>query len=185
MLNKKSDNELINESISGSDFSFRILRDRYALKLKSYVIYSFKYSDEEAEDIINEVFVRLYNKNFKNYHFEYEFSTYIYRAITNEAISIKRSFRKRFLDILDEKHEKIPSVNEINVDNQELVKFLLAKIDQKEREILVLRHFDNFSYEQISEISGVKVTTLRAKHSRTMEKLREILQNLNLFREDF
>ncbi len=184
-MNKKSDNELIQEFKAGSVFAFEILRKRYAEKLKIHIVHYFNHSEQEAEDIINEVFFRLYKKQFRGYHFNDMFSTYIYSATKNESISLKRTGWKKYFIRIENKHENKNYAEKNILENKELVEFLFTQITPKEHELVILKNFNYLSYKEISKITKVKETTLRSNHHRIMTKMKNIIKDKNLRIEDF
>ena len=85
-----SDHQLIQATKAGDEAAFGEIMRRYRNQLTNY-IYRFLNDYEEAVDLAQETFVRVYFA-LERYHTEYAFSTYIYRIATNLAIS---EIRKR------------------------------------------------------------------------------------------
>lgn len=179
----KSDNELIQDIKAGSDAALSVLLNRYSKRLKYFLITSFHLPEEDAEDIIQNAFFK-FVKNVNRYNFNYEFSTFIYTLVRREAISIKRFFKKVFYSFDDVRISKSNSLD-VNFENKELIQFLMNKLTKKEREIIILREIEDFKYDEISKMLNVKVGTLKSLHSRGIKKLRTIINDLNLNREDF
>ncbi len=183
-MNKKSDNELIKEFIIGSEVSFEILRRRYDEELILYVVYKFKFSVEEAKDIVANVFFRLYKNKFKGYHFNEKFSNYIKKSIKNESISLTRRLKIISFFRFKEKHNtKSENFREV-YDNKEMVEFLINKLQKKDRAIIIFRDFHYMAYKEISEITGININTLRSDYNRAKNKLNDIAKKNNINPED-
>ncbi len=94
-IEKLSDHELIESAKSGDEPAFAEIVRRYRNPITNY-LYRFLNDYEEAVDLAQETFVRVYFA-LERYHTEYAFSTYIYRIATNLAISELRKRKRRKL----------------------------------------------------------------------------------------
>src|SRR6476620_1511534 len=93
-----SDHELIEATKHGDEAAFAVIIGRYRNPITNY-LYRFLNDYEEAVDLAQETFVRVYFA-IDRYHTEYAFSTYIYRIATNLAISeIRKRKRRRLLSL--------------------------------------------------------------------------------------
>src|SRR6188474_222556 len=88
-----SDHALIEATKQGDETAFALIVTRYRNPLTNY-LYRFLYDYEEAVDLAQETFVRVYFA-LDRYHTEYAFSTYIYRIASNLAISEIRKRKRR------------------------------------------------------------------------------------------
>ena len=88
-----SDHELIEATKNGDEAAFAVIVSRYRNPITNY-LYRFLNDYEEAVDLAQETFVRVYFA-IERYHTEYAFSTYIYRIATNLAISELRKRKRR------------------------------------------------------------------------------------------
>lgn len=179
----KTDNQLVEEIMNDSSAALRILLNRYSPRLKFYVIRSFSLPEFEAEDIIQNAFMKFY-LNISKYKFDYEFSTYIYTLVRNECLSIKRFLKKTFLSV-DETTKISDKNGNSNIDVNDCVTILLNKLSKKERQIIVFREIQELSYDEISKITDTKIGTLKSLHSRTIAKLRKLVESSDLRWEDF
>src|SRR3954462_12323230 len=95
---KSSDHALIEATKSGDETAFAEIMGRYRNPITNY-LYRFLNDYEEAVDLAQETFVRVYFA-IDRYHTQYAFSTYIYRIATNLAISeIRRRKRRKLLSL--------------------------------------------------------------------------------------
>src|SRR3954452_8198911 len=93
-----SDHELIEATKNGDEAAFAVIVGRYRNPITNY-LYRFLNDYEEAVDLSQETFVRVYFA-IERYHTEFAFSTYIYRIATNLAISeIRKRKRRRMLSL--------------------------------------------------------------------------------------
>src|SRR6187200_3648149 len=90
---KLSDQQLIEATRGGDELAFSQIIDRYRNPITNY-LYRFLSDYEEAIDLAQETFVRVYFA-IERYHTDYAFSTYIYRIATNLAISEIRKKKRR------------------------------------------------------------------------------------------
>src|SRR3954462_705929 len=92
---KSSDHALIEATKNGDEAAFAVIVGRYRNPITNY-LYRFLNDYEEAVDLSQETFVRVYFA-IERYHTEFAFSTYIYRIATNLAISELRKRKRRKL----------------------------------------------------------------------------------------
>lgn len=184
-IQELSDNELIKLIKKGNkDFYKEIVR-RYQKKLFVY-IYHLSRNREEAEDILQNVFIKVL-KNVKSFDVERKFSSWIYRIAHNESVNyIKRKSSKKFIsldDISTVKDKLETSSDEESPDEfwfrRELRRDMhvaLDKLPQKYREVLVLRYFMNKSYEEMSDILGKPANTIGTLLNRAKDKLSHTME---------
>src|SRR3954471_802935 len=95
---RRSDHALIESTRSGDETAFAEIMSRYRNPIVNY-LYRFLNDYEEAVDLAQETFVRVYFA-LDRYHTGFAFSTYIYRIATNLAISeLRRRKRRRVLSL--------------------------------------------------------------------------------------
>jgi len=154
----KKDEELVTLSLSNQDF-FYCLASRYEQKLLGYIRKTFFLSLHDCQDILQNTFIKIY-KNLNGFDTQLKFSSWAYRIAHNEAISFLRKKKSR-PDIgsyfTEEEYQKISS--DFNLEHQldrefqkDKVNEILSTLDEKYREVLVLRFLENKSYEEISDI---------------------------------
>ncbi|MCX6798393.1 MAG: RNA polymerase sigma factor, partial [Candidatus Falkowbacteria bacterium] len=156
-INAKSDNELVALALADKGYFLYLLR-RYEDKLKRYIYRISNFSNEEVEDVLQEVFLKVY-KNLNDFDSDLKFSSWIYRITHNQVVSHHRQSlaRPKVVEIDEIVIEKIK--DEFNVDDKIQLDYLRREISQildylkpKYREILILRFFEEKSYEEISDI---------------------------------
>ncbi len=183
---KLSDEELVQKSLQNVDY-FGSLMERFEPKLIRYVLRISSFSLEEAEEIIQEVFLKTW-KNLNAFSGEVKFSSWIYRITHNETISAFRKYKSRGHDqkIDDEKaFELIASEVDLPKEldqklNAHTVRSTLNQMKEKYREVLILKFLEDKSYEEISDILQKPMGTVATLINRAKESFREIATRKNI-----
>jgi RNA polymerase sigma-70 factor, ECF subfamily len=187
------DHSLLEATRTGDEDAFYEIVRRYRNQITNYV-YRILEDYDCAVDLAQETFVRVYN-NVDRYQATYSFSTYIYKIAHNLAISeIRKRKRHRLIPLPFFFSDKDGEEVEIELPDQRLtqaddviisdernkaVKKAIGSLPEKYRGALVLCHLEEKSYEEISEILGLPVGTVKSRINRARnllkEKLREYL----------
>lgn len=160
-----SDEELVEKTLTNKDF-FGELVDRYEAKLTRYIARLGVRDPEDQLDVLQEIFLKTY-RNLNGFDPALKFSSWIYRIAHNEAISWYRKKNVRpeghliadseeLLVFLSAKEEAADVSFDKTVNATQVNEALLA-IDEKYREVLVLRFFEHKEYEEISDILKIPV----------------------------
>mgnify|MGYP006197094571 CR=1 FL=1 len=187
---KLSDHALIEATRNGDETAFEEIVSRYRNSITNY-LYRFLNDYEEAVDLAQETFVRVYFA-LDRYHTQFAFSTYIYRIATNLAISeIRRRKRRRLLSLTglfqseeDSSVEYQPEDHRILQDDElvedersEMIARAIAALPEKYRVPVVLRDIEGKSYDEIAEIMELGLGTTKSRISRGRGLLKEKLQH--------
>ncbi len=188
---KLSDHELIEAAKRGDEDAFAEIINRYRNQITNY-LYRFLNDYEEAVDLAQETFVRVYFA-IERYHTDYAFSTYIYRIATNLAISeIRKRKRRRLVSLTglfqfdDERQTQefqppdgkpLPLENLIESEQTATIGRAIATLPEKYRAPIVLRDVEGKSYEDVAAILNLGLGTTKSRISRARKLLREKLQN--------
>ena len=187
---KLSDHQLIEATKSGDEAAFGEIMNRYRSPITNY-LYRFLNDYEEAVDLAQETFVRVYFA-IDRYHTGFAFSTYIYRIATNLAISeIRRRKRRRLLSLTglfqnedgadtefqppDERPG--PEAELADDERSRVIQKAIAALPEKYRVPVVLRDIDGRTYEEIAEIMQLGLGTTKSRISRGRSLLKEKLDH--------
>ncbi len=181
-MDLKDESHLIERSLAGDSQAFGELVCRYQDRLYSAVVHIVR-CRAEAEDVVQEAFVQAYVK-LRTFKHNSRFYTWLYRIAVNVSISHRR--RKRVeLSVEqgreatgDEPLDTSPSPSEPleQAERKEKLERAMGLLTEEHRAIIVLRHMDEFSYEEIADILEISVGTVRSRLHRARAQLLEHLR---------
>jgi RNA polymerase sigma-70 factor (ECF subfamily) len=171
-LSKLSDEELASYMQRGNGKEIEHIIDRYDEPLLRYVRYLTKDIDT-SQDIVQETFLSVY-QNINSFDTKKKFSSWIYRIAHNKAInSIKKKSKIISLgerEIVDEKDDASRIDKKLDmVKTRRIVGDAVEKLPIKYREVIVLRYYEEKSYEEISDICRCPVSTVGVRIRRATE----------------
>lgn len=182
-----SDIEIVNRCLAGDVNAFEILIERYKRAVYN-TAYRMMGSREDAEDVSQEAFVRMYN-SLSKYNPEYKFITWAMKVTTNLCLDSLRKRKGEMVSIDDSfeiKDEKdTPEEEYIRKENQKLVQDAIMKLPDKYREFLILFHQRNLSYQEIIDITGESLTIVKNRLYRARQMLKEELVSREKEREKY
>lgn len=184
---KISDEDLIEKFQRGDLYAYDLIVKRYKDQLLNFV-YRFLGNQEEAEDVVQETFLRVY-RNRHAYQRVAKFSTWIYTIAGNLArTELRRRNRRRFFSLsslgVDDKEYEISDamLNPEQVTNtvlsEEIIQREINKLSAKFREVIILRDIQELSYEEISKIIRVPIGTVKSRVNRARLRLQSRLKHL-------
>ena len=187
---KYIDNEIINKVSYWDIDAFYCIVEKYEQKLLKYILRITNISYEEAENILQEIFIKVYTK-INSYNSNYSFSSWIYRIAHNHTIDYyKKNIKKEtidiqwddeninFLDLLesDENIEKKVFSMELNKKIWEIINSL----DIKYKEILILKFLEEKNYREISDILKIPEWTVATLINRAKKQFKQKAEEQNL-----
>jgi RNA polymerase sigma-70 factor (ECF subfamily) len=166
-----SDLEIVRQSLQDVEY-FMCLYNRYEPKLLRYIHRISFSSKEEAEDILQEAFIKIW-RNLHDFDQGLKLSSWIYRIVHNETVSFWRKKTSYGKDQVLELDESIFE-SEVEVfeeeDEQEnkaiVIQEVLQLLPIKYREVLVLKFFEMMSYEEISDVLKIPEGTVATRINR-------------------
>src|SRR5687768_13405016 len=186
----QSDHALIEATKNGDEAAFASIVGRYKSPITNY-LYRFLNDYEEAVDLTQETFVRVYFA-IDRYHTEYAFSTYIYRIATNLAIiELRKRKRRTILSLTglfqsedDEQTEFQPPDNRrrpdedlVDDERSRVIAKAIATLPAKYRVPIILRDVEGKSYDEVAEILELGLGTTKSRISRARGLLKEKLKH--------
>ncbi|MBP7006956.1 MAG: RNA polymerase sigma factor [Candidatus Pacebacteria bacterium] len=183
-LSIMEDKELVLLSKEDSAY-FAELIQRYENKLGRYISRLGRFSREDKEDILQNVFIKVY-QNLNEFDTTLPFSSWIYRITHNETISFFRKTKSRPEGYSIDVEEYILNniAGDITADgeteksiNKEILENALAELPQFYRDITILRYFEEKSYEEISDILRISPGTVATRISRAKQYIKKFINN--------
>lgn len=180
----RSDEELMQNFQEGNETAFITLYERYKSPIFRF-IYRKLGRQARAEELAQEVFMALIQHRTE-WRRESSFKTYIYRIAFNRCITeIRRSEHKMVLDGDDEtskeqlsrmsSDEPSPADEAENGEFRVRVQQALAKLDADHRDPILLREYEELSYEEIAEVLNIAVGTVKSRIFRGKLELKRLL----------
>ena len=180
-----SDEQLISRFQAGDENAYVELVNRFKDKLTNFVYYFLK-DEELSEDIVQDTFIKLYEK--KHYYKPIaKFSTWIYtiaRNLANTELRKKNRAKIMYLSHMkyDKKNHELESKDQSlisKIENEYLLDELHSAIDRlpdNYKTAIILRDIQGLNYEEISNIVGVPLGTIKSRINRARLQLQVDLQ---------
>lgn len=169
----KDDSTLVSEILKGDSNSFSEIVKKYESPLYRFAN-SMIHNPEETQDIVQEVFITVYNKLY-TYNKKYKFSNWIYQICRNKCIDHIRSNKKEFPEISLTENLVYNGISpEESTEFNEMVKFadvFLNNLKEKDKSILILRYMGN-SFRDIGEILNMGEFTVKVRFYRIKERFK-------------
>jgi len=186
---KEEDEILIKEALAGKEKAFKLLLNKYREAIY-HVILKIVHNQEEARDILQETFMKAFG-SLSTYKSDYRFTTWLYRIAANSSIDYLRKKKIESLSLdqpLEIKDGSVgielpdwtynPEVDLVSRQRQVSINEAIDSLPKKYQEVIVYRHKQDKSYEQIAEILGIPVGTVKARIFRARELLKKKLKSL-------
>lgn len=181
----KTDEELVPLVLENQSY-FLCLMEKYESKLLRYIMRISGIRHEDAEDILQEVFIKVY-ENLYGFDLDLKFSSWIYRIAHNHVISEFRKKKNRMEIILSEEDDWHSFVSDLNIVHEvdvklskEVINKVLNNLDVKYREVLFLKFLEERDYKEISDILKKPMGTVATLINRAKEKFKKELVRQNI-----
>ncbi len=166
---------LIKEAQAGNKDAFEVLVKKYDRKVLTLAL-RYTRSEEDAKDIYQEVFIRVY-RSLPKFEFKSEFSTWLFRIATNVCLTyIERTGKHQTVDALEninpDDEESAPALQivsndlnpEQNLRNMELkagIKKAVEQLTGKQKLVFTMKHFEGYKLREIADITGLNEGTVK------------------------
>jgi len=174
-------NERIDERINviqaqlGDDDAFMRLVDRYSGRLLYYIRRLLEDADR-SDDVLQDVWLTVYKK-INTLRNASAFSVWLYRTARNRAIRLLRD-ESRYVFV--EQYRETDFVDDdrdgLLFDDIDKLHRILTTLSPEQKEAIVLRFFEDMSYQEISEIMGCSIGTVRSRIHYAMQELRKKME---------
>lgn len=183
-LKKVNDSELISAYIKGDENAFTILVNRYKSKIYT-TIYLVVKDTYVAEDLTQDTFIKaIRTLKEGRYNEEGKFLPWILRIAHNLAIDYFRR-AKRYPNVVFEDGSSVfnslsfaeDSIESVQVrkETHENLRSLIKKLPHQQREVLIMRHYEDMSFQEIAESTGVSINTALGRMRYALINLRKMM----------
>jgi len=178
-MEQDNDFNLIKRFLDGDENAFNLLVKKYQKKIYWHARQMLG-NHSDADEVTQEVLIVIYKK-LMTFNFNSSLYTWIYKIVSTRSLNqIRKRQVKRFFSIDDDENEfelkdSTDIVEDINnKEKLEKVERILQKLPPKQRQIFILRNYDQLSYEEIAKITGKTVGGLKANYFHALKKVLEL-----------
>jgi len=181
--------EIIAAALEGSQKAYAQLVENHRTAI-FHIINRIVHNDEVARDLVQETFMKAF-ASLGTYRSEYRFSTWLYKIAANSSIDHLRKRRIQALsldtpvetqdgrleiEVPDDTHN--PELALVRKQQRFSIEEAIDSLPPKYREVIVYRHKDDKSYEEIADLLAIPVGTVKARIFRARELLKRKLRNI-------
>ncbi len=181
------DDKLVAAAMEGDESAYAQLVDKYQRALFFHIAKMVK-EKSHIEDLVQESFMKAFG-NLKSYNTDYAFSTWLYRIATNHSIDYLRKRKLQTMSIDDpvktkegEIEVQLPDENSdtdrgiIRKQRKKIIQQSIENLPEKYRQVIQMRHMEEKSYQEISELLELPLGTVKAHIFRAREMLYKSLK---------
>lgn len=183
---ERDDAELVRRILAGEEEHFETLVARYQTRLYRFIS-RFTRDSEDARDVAQEVFLKVYGA-LDGFDPRYRFSTWLFRIAGNAAIDHLRRRRGRTVPLetppdedgetrgIDPRDERPDPLEDLSRRRlRQAIDAAIERLPDDYRELISLRHYGELPYEEIAELKGMPLGTVKNKLFRARQALRDLL----------
>jgi len=188
-VQKLTDQELIKTYLNGQDSAFEVLLNRHKDKIYTS-IYLFVKDTEKANDIFQDVFIKIVDTLRKGkYNHEGKFLQWAMRISYNMCVDNFRRSKRRtkvsatetfdIFDVLESKDENMETTM-IKSQMHQKVRKLVDQLPPEQREVVILRHYADMSFKEISQLTRVSINTALGRMRYALINMRKMVNEKEL-----
>jgi len=181
-----ADVHLVRAALGGSAPAFRTLVERYQDRIYR-LAFRLTRDAQQAEDVAQETFLKAFRR-LQSFRFSSSFFTWLYRiALNNASDALSRRRREPALVLDDPDRTHVPRAPEeasdpgreaMRAELGEVTRRVLVALPAKYREILVLREYEDLTYEEMAEVLGCALGTVESRLFRARARFRAKLEEM-------
>jgi len=177
------DPALVRACQAGDTRAFETLVDRY-LKTILNVVQRMVKNHDDAEDITQTVFIKVY-ENLQGIDLRQKFFSWLYRIAVNEALNfIRRQKRTTRLEGDFAANGSTPEEAFVETEFNDQIQDSLMKLDPENRGLIVLKHLQNCSYQEMAYIMDIPEKTVKSRLYSARQLLKGILVQSGIFENE-
>ncbi len=183
----QTDADVIRRVLDGDKDSYSLLVDAYSARVINYLV-RMTGTRHEAEELAQEAFVRAYFA-LRSYKPQYKFSTWLFKIATNLCINYLKK-RRRWVHVDDYQDDEgkplwvlpdarsygNPSSTMAQHEMQREIQEAVNQLPSVYRTVVILRHMHGLSYQEIADVTGLPIGTIKSRLGRGRGKLTALLE---------
>ena len=186
---RQEDRRLIDQALMGDEKAYEMLLKKYRNLVYSIMLKMVR-NKQEAEDLTQEAFMKAFS-SLVTFNDEFAFSTWLMKIASNNCIDFLRKRKLRTYSIhepIQYKDEKIeieipdndpsPERNIIQSERSRMIEDAINELPERYRYVIILRHKEEKSYEEIAELMNLPLGTVKAQIFRAREILNKKLKEI-------
>jgi RNA polymerase sigma-70 factor (ECF subfamily) len=188
----RDDSQLVEEALGGNQLSFQLLIERYQDRIFTLARHYTK-SAVEIEDIVQDTFLKVYRR-LETFQRQSSFSTWLYRIAVNTALDfLKRAGRSPVRAVEDPELSAAPvralagsgvgvASPDASLRHEEIARItqeILAELPEIFRTVLVLREFEDLSYQEMADVLGISIGTVESRLFRARARFKDAMLRLH------
>lgn len=163
-----------------SEKGFRLLVQTYQERLY-WQINKLVKDHDDTDEVLQNTLVKVY-RGFKNFRADAQLYTWIYRIATNESFTFLKKKQKRKTLALDDTENgianQLESSSYFDGNAAELILHkALDTLPEKQKEVFMMRYYDEMPYQQISDLLGTSVGGLKASYHHAVKKIEAFVKS--------
>jgi len=175
-----SDSQILSsfKNPSTKEEGFRLLMLKYQQRLY-WLIRRLVLNHDDADDILQNVFLKVW-KNLEKFQEQSQLFTWLYRIAINESLTFLKQKKRRAAEELES--EELNLIAKLTADKyfdgddlQKRLQQAIATLPDKQKQVFLMRYYDELSYEEISGILGTSVGALKASYHFAVKKIESFL----------
>ncbi len=173
-MKDSEDTLLVRQCLNGERRAFEAVVEKYQKPLFN-ITYRLLDSFDDAEDVTQAAFIKAFEK-LHTYSSRYKLFSWLYRIAINESLNFLNA--KKHNQVLDERivsGDESPEKKYVERELEKNLQDAIAKLSTEYRTVIILRHFQELSYEEISEVLEIPVKTVKSRLFTSRQQLKEIL----------
>ncbi|MGO9481652.1 MAG: RNA polymerase sigma factor [Candidatus Kryptoniota bacterium] len=182
------DAALVQSAIDGDQKAFKTLARRYKNAV-ALIVFKLIRDRSQVEDLTQEVFIKAF-QHLNDFDYEHQFASWLFKIANNHCIDYIRKKKLKVYSIDDqiktedgEVEYEIPDstyepdLNMLREQKSSLIRKAIDSLPAKYREVIVLRHQEELSYEEIAAKTGLPVNTIKVQLFRAREMMYKYLKD--------
>ena len=178
-IDRESDSDLVAAAVAGNLDAFAALSRRHRDRCTRFAVRMVGNLDD-ADDVLQSAFMRAY-RALPNCRDPKRFGSWLYQIVANECRTFASRRARRERRFVQSEVEFEGSVAPLTDARETLddIQYALDRLEPDQREAFLLKHVEDMTYEEMSEITGAGISALKMRVKRACERLRELLEEVH------